>query len=605
MTKTIHKNIILSVFAILLISAVFYQIFILALALTEPSYNTEADCRACHGVVADRHHLLVQNSTYNCINCHTVKWSIETQTYNPEVIRDCLVCHPGKNHTETHHLMVEQGLHVCTDCHKMKWDGVNQFYYPEVIWDCTVCHTTVLKLNNDTTPPDSISALVNSTYASTFINWTWIDPDNIDFKEVMIYLDGTYITRVPKGTQYYNASGLNMNTQYGISTHTVDTSGNINQTWKNHTAMTASLIDTTPPGSISALANSTYATTYINWTWIDPYDVDFKEVMIYLDGTYITRVLKGKQYYNASGLNNKTQYGISTQTVDTSGNINQIWQNHTAMTASLPPSHLAPTGSHASIDCSRCHASGKSGEGICYQCHNNSKNSFNGINISYQFTVRNDTFAGFGISKGYYNRVNTRHDISDSDQNYSSTHLECSNCHSAHTASRVNIVIDPDSGTPFNETMIHPGTNEAVADSITFCLRCHDNTWAPNVTGPSIIRNIADVYLDPSAFGDEHGAASGRGNSRLRGLYASRGTSINVPPMPCTDCHDPHGGKGIYHLKTLKDQKGKNYTITSQNINKHDVAHWCSSCHINPMNQLPGKKDNCLSSGCHIHGAKY
>lgn len=266
------------------------------------------------------------------------------------------------------------------------------------------------------------------------------------------------------------------------------------------------------------------------------------------------------------------------------------------------PAPNAPTGLHNPIECSTCHTTPITEE-TCYQCHNNSNNSYHGINITYQFTIRNDSFSGMG--KDYYNNSNTRHDITDADQYNSSTRLECTDCHSAHKADRNNVTIDPDTRAPFNKTMTHPGTGETVMDSVTFCIKCHDNTWpSPNVIGPSVIMNISKSYLELTSKGDEHGAASGKNNSRLIGPY--NGTpSSNVPPMPCSDCHDPHGGKGIYHLKTLTDQYGKNITITSNNINNHTVAHWCSNCHYNPMNQLDGTRDNCLRSGCHIHGKKF
>lgn len=401
-----------------------------------PSYDTETDCRSCHGnTTVDRHHLLAANNTYNCINCHPVNWSAENQSFNVEVIRNCLICHVGKNHTEIHHTkFAATGLYQCMDCHRILWDDQNQTWYPEIIRDCPVCHSTIIPIITPTPTPNP-----------------------------------------------------------------------------------------TP---------------------------------------------------------------IATPSPDPN----------------------APTGLHRSIECITCHGTQKTEEDICYQCHNNSNNSFRAINISYQFIVRNDSFIGMG--SGYYNKVNTRHDITNLDQINSSTKLECTDCHSAHIADRINITIDPDSRMPYNQTMIHPGTNEIVANSITFCLKCHDNTWNKNETsngtviGPSIIANISRGYFDISNKGDEHGAASGKNNSRLIGPYSGK-DSRNIPPMPCSDCHDPHGGKGIYHLKTLSDQYGKAITITSQNINGHEVAHWCSNCHYNPMNQIDGTKKNCLSSACHIHGKKY
>ncbi|MBW6517108.1 MAG: cytochrome c family protein [ANME-2 cluster archaeon] len=127
-----------------LIYAVLLMIVISYGASSYPSYNTEEDCRSCHGITVDRHHLLIPNGTYQCTDCHAMKYDTQNQIYYPEVIRNCLTCHVGKEHTDAHHLLVQQGLFVCTDCHAMKYDTQNQTYYPEIIWDCTICHSTVL-----------------------------------------------------------------------------------------------------------------------------------------------------------------------------------------------------------------------------------------------------------------------------------------------------------------------------------------------------------------------------------------------------------------------------------------------------------------------------
>lgn len=231
-------------------------------------------------------------------------------------------------------------------------------------------------------------------------------------------------------------------------------------------------------------------------------------------------------------------------------------------------------------------------EESCYQCH---------TSVKSQFNASTDTYGGLGTKKGYYSKVNTKHDVSDADQAYSSTKIECINCHNTDVASTL---IDPDNKLiPFTKTMVHPGTRETVVDSIIFCLKCHDNTWAADgtVKGPKTIKNIATRYLDSSSQGEQHGAGPGQGRGVLIGPYASVENGP-VPAMPCTDCHDSHGGGGIYHLKTLKDQYNKDITITPKNIGAHDVAHWCSHCHKNPMNQIDGNKVGCISSSCHSHG---
>jgi plastocyanin len=185
----------------------------------------------------------------------------------------------------------------------------------------------------DTKPPASITGLKNITYKPTYINWTWKDPRDADFAKVKVYINGVFKTNVSKGKMYYNSTGLIPNTLYKISTHTVDTSGNVNATWVNKTAMTAK--DLTPPASITGLKNITYKPKYINWTWKDPMTFDFKYVKVYINGIFKTNVSKRKMYYNSTGLIPNTLYKISTHTVDTSGNVNATWVNKTARTAPL------------------------------------------------------------------------------------------------------------------------------------------------------------------------------------------------------------------------------------------------------------------------------
>ena len=270
------------------------------------------------------------------------------------------------------------------------------------------------------TPPASITNLINTSYAPDHINWTWKDPEDLDFSRVKVYFNGVFQKDIVKGVQYYNATGLAQGTIYTISTRSVDTFGNINATWMNHTAMTSiqkdttpptwspvpgnqvvelgsnfrydvnavdlqtitysvndtvrftihpitglitnstildkgsygliitakdasensnsatirvTVQDTTPPGSVQNLVNSSYAQTYINWTWNDPNDTDFIKVMVYIDGVLKSNITKGAQFYNASGLNPGTTHTIGTRTADLSGNINATWVNYTSKTS--------------------------------------------------------------------------------------------------------------------------------------------------------------------------------------------------------------------------------------------------------------------------------
>ncbi|MFA4956991.1 MAG: NosD domain-containing protein [Candidatus Methanoperedens sp.] len=100
---------------------------------------------------------------------------------------------------------------------------------------------------SDATPPASITNLTNLTNTQTYIHWTWTNPQDADLSKVMIYLDGSFQTNVTKGFQYYNATGLTAISTHTIATKTVDRSGNINQTWVNHTATTSPPV---PPSSL-------------------------------------------------------------------------------------------------------------------------------------------------------------------------------------------------------------------------------------------------------------------------------------------------------------------------------------------------------------------
>ncbi len=93
--------------------------------------------------------------------------------------------------------------------------------------------------SGDTTPPGSISGLHNISYAPDYINWTWTDPTDTDFSKVIVSIDGGSTFDVLKGTEIYNATGFAPDTEHTISTRTVDTSGNINETWVNRTDRTA------------------------------------------------------------------------------------------------------------------------------------------------------------------------------------------------------------------------------------------------------------------------------------------------------------------------------------------------------------------------------
>lgn len=209
--------------------------------------------------------------------------------------------------------------------------GMNNMSYYSVDNSNNIEQTQYQIIKIDKTVPAAIASLNAVSITPTNINWTWTDPSTNDFSHVMIFINSIFKTNVTKGTKYYNATDLIPNTAYRISTHTVDIAGNINLVWRNNTATTAK--DNKPPNGVTNLTNITFKPRYINWTWIDPSNIDFSKVMIYVNNAFKTNVTKGRQFYNSTGLVTNTSYTIGTKTVDTSGNVNMTWVNRTAKTS--------------------------------------------------------------------------------------------------------------------------------------------------------------------------------------------------------------------------------------------------------------------------------
>ncbi|MCX9083992.1 MAG: metallophosphoesterase [Candidatus Methanoperedens sp.] len=103
----------------------------------------------------------------------------------------------------------------------------------------------VESINNQTIKIDKTLpySIVNpqTIIGSTWLNLTWLNPPDPDFNHTILYLNGTHITDIPAPQNYYNFTGLEQDTLYELGTHTVDSSGNVNQTWVNKTARTAPL----------------------------------------------------------------------------------------------------------------------------------------------------------------------------------------------------------------------------------------------------------------------------------------------------------------------------------------------------------------------------
>ncbi len=129
--------------------------------------------------------------------------------------------------------------------------------------------------------------------------------------------------------QYYNNfTGLSYG-NYTFKGYAVDTAGNKANTETRTVTLHA---DSTPPASVTSLANQSRSQTWIYWNWTNPADADFSQAIIYLNGSNVANT--SNNYYNATSLQNFTDYTLTVHTKDTNGNINNTDVNSTARTLS-------------------------------------------------------------------------------------------------------------------------------------------------------------------------------------------------------------------------------------------------------------------------------
>jgi len=95
--------------------------------------------------------------------------------------------------------------------------------------------TATITVTNPITPLQSVSD-IQSSNGSTWINWTWKNPIDTNFNHTEIYLNGTFQSNT--SAENFNATDLQPETIYTLSTRTADNNGNVNKTWVNSTART-------------------------------------------------------------------------------------------------------------------------------------------------------------------------------------------------------------------------------------------------------------------------------------------------------------------------------------------------------------------------------
>lgn len=216
--------------------------------------------------------------------------------------------------------------------------GVTQAEVDQAVADLAAAEATFdasVIIIIDQAPPASVTNLNETGIGPSWINWAWENPSDTDFSHVMVYLNGMYVTDT--SDPYYNVTGLAEGTIHTISIMTVDTSGNINPAWVNDSAMATTSTDITPPASVTNLTETSAGPSWIQWSWTNPNDPDFNYVVIHLNGEFFTCTAdNSSNYYNVTGLSEGVTYTIGIQTVDSSGNMNPVLVNDSAVALKLP-----------------------------------------------------------------------------------------------------------------------------------------------------------------------------------------------------------------------------------------------------------------------------
>jgi hypothetical protein len=173
--------------------------------------------------------------------------------------------------------------------------------------------------NNDNDEPDEVDNLRDTSRGTTWIYWDWDNPDDDDFDDNLVYLDGVKVATT--SSSYYNATDLTPGTQYTISVKTRDYDGNVNEDSVSDSATTLGLAsDTTAPASVTSLASTAVTINSISWNWTNPTDADFTTNIVYINNAFHTNTTNN--YLDLTGLTANTNYTINVHTADASGNVN-------------------------------------------------------------------------------------------------------------------------------------------------------------------------------------------------------------------------------------------------------------------------------------------
>jgi len=90
----------------------------------------------------------------------------------------------------------------------------------------------------DTTPPQSITGLTNTSVSCSALNFNWTNPSDADYGNLMVWRNNTALTNLSNTTTGVAWTGLPGSTDITFSSKTCDLTGNCNATFVNMTRTT-------------------------------------------------------------------------------------------------------------------------------------------------------------------------------------------------------------------------------------------------------------------------------------------------------------------------------------------------------------------------------
>jgi hypothetical protein len=157
--------------------------------------------------------------------------------------------------------------------------------------DGLLSYATAYFTLGDLTPPRSITDL-HPTRGTTWINWTWTNPPDLDFNHTMVYLNG--IWQANTSNPFHNATGLSPDTSYEIGTHTVDTSGNVNTTGVNQTTNITQKGDLNHDGNVTSADVLIALEIAVSGEYVPEADIDENGCVNALDARMIMQAAAGR-----------------------------------------------------------------------------------------------------------------------------------------------------------------------------------------------------------------------------------------------------------------------------------------------------------------------